>query len=162
MEVPHRKPNPHHPRRPPLPHLIMNLPPPPTRRPLLPHHLRVPVPALPLPLLRRHLVQSLVQLPLRATNLPLRLTRLKLLLVPTTIMPLPVVLPSRAEPLTLGRTSPSTLCTRPSLVLALLSWLLIPSWSLNVPILTYIPNSTIALSLYFIGYILVIYRHLPC
>lgn len=142
MEVPHPKPKRPHPRRPPLPQPIMSLPAPPSRAPIPPHRLRVPVPAQALPLLRRHLAQSLVQLPLRPTNLPLRLVRLKLLLVPTTITPLPVVSPSQAGPLALGRTSPSTPCTRPLSVLVLLSELLIPSWSLNVPTLTYIPNTT--------------------
>jgi len=145
-------PQPPHPRRPLRPQPIMCLPPPPSSRPLPPHRLRVRVPAQALPLLRRHLVQSLVQFPLRPPDLPLRLARLKLLLVPATIIPLPVVSLSQAGPLALARTSPSTQCTRPSSVLVLLSKLLIPSWSLNVPILTYIPNTTIRLSLYFIGY----------
>ena len=157
VEVPPPPPQPPHPRRRPHPQPIVTLPHLPAAP--IPPHLRVRVPAQALPLLRRHLAQSLVQLPLRPTNLPLRLARLKLLLVPVTITPLPVVSPSQVGPLALGRTSPSTQCTRVSSVLVLLSWLLIPSWSLNVPILTYIPNTTIPLSLYFIVYILVIHRH---
>jgi hypothetical protein len=128
---------PPHPRRPPRPQLSIPLPPPPSRAPIPPHPLRVRVrvPAQALPLLRRHLALSLVQLPRRPTNLPLRLARLKLLLVPTTITPLPVVSPSQAGPLALGRTSPSTQYTRASSVLVPLSWLLILSWSLNLLIL---------------------------
>lgn len=143
---PQPQPQPPHPRRrrrrpPPI-----ILPPLPSSR-LPPHRLRVRVPAQ--PLLRRHLAQSLVQLP-RATNHPLCLTRVKLLLLSTTIIPLPVVSPSQAGPLAQGRTLPSTRCIRPSLVLVVFAWLFIPSWSLNVSILTYIPNTTIPLSLYFI------------
>jgi hypothetical protein len=146
-------PQPPHPRRRlPLPHPqpITTLPLPPNSRPRLhPHRLPVlvPVPVQALPL-RRHLAQSLVHLPLRLNNLPPCLARLKLLLVPATIIPLPAVSPSQAGPLSLDRNSPSTTCTRPSSVLALLLQLSTPSWSLNVRTLTYIPNTTIPLPLY--------------
>jgi hypothetical protein len=138
-----RKSQPPHPLRPLHPQLITTLPAPPSTVPI-PPRLRVPVPAQALPVLRRHLAHSQVQPPPRPNNPLLRLARLKLL-VPT-IMFLPVVSPSQAGALATGRTSPSTICTRQFLVWVLRSKPLNPSWFsnvLNVPTLTYIPNTTI-------------------